>query len=161
MSQAVGNVSLWPASLSFLLTIFPRPPLPMPGFGTTLMHPTVFSENSQSASRSFSWESTSPSTTQEVFRLPRLLRTSTEDTPVDCGDYVIVTNSRKIVVTGRKREQLLYRKHSMFPGGLKETPYQDMMIKKPDEVLPTSYIHCIYNSVADHSPCGFRDVAKK
>ncbi|KAG5644809.1 hypothetical protein DXG03_007631 [Asterophora parasitica] len=56
------------------------------------------------------------------------------DPSVDCGDYVIVTNSRNVKVTGRKDQQLLYRKHSMFPGGLKETPYKDMMQKKPDEV---------------------------
>jgi large subunit ribosomal protein L13 len=53
---------------------------------------------------------------------------------VDCGDYVIVTNSRNVKVTGRKAQQLLYRKHSMYPGGLKETPYKDMMSDKPDEV---------------------------
>lgn len=53
---------------------------------------------------------------------------------VDCGDYVIVTHSRKVKVTGRKEEQLLFRKHSMFPGGLKETPYKAMKIKNPDEV---------------------------
>jgi ribosomal protein L13 len=53
---------------------------------------------------------------------------------VDCGDYVIVTNSRNVKVTGRKAEQLLYRKHTMYPGGLKEIPYKDMMVKKPDEV---------------------------
>lgn len=53
---------------------------------------------------------------------------------VDCGDYVVVTNSRNIKVTGRKDQQLLFRKHSMFPGGLKETPYKDMMVKNPDEV---------------------------
>ncbi|KAG6819137.1 hypothetical protein H0H93_015030 [Arthromyces matolae] len=57
------------------------------------------------------------------------------DPGVDCGDYVIVTNSRKIKVTGRKEEQLLYRKHSMYPGGLKETPYKDMKDRKPDEVI--------------------------
>ncbi|KAJ7756786.1 ribosomal protein L13 domain-containing protein [Mycena maculata] len=57
------------------------------------------------------------------------------DPGVDCGDYVIVTNSRKVLVTGRKSEQLLYRKHSMFPGGLRETPYKAMMIKKPDEII--------------------------
>ncbi|KAG6891865.1 hypothetical protein C0993_005926, partial [Termitomyces sp. T159_Od127] len=56
------------------------------------------------------------------------------DLIVDCGDYVIVTNSRKIKVTGRKEEQLLYRKHTMYPGGLKETPYKHMMERKPDEV---------------------------
>lgn len=53
---------------------------------------------------------------------------------VDCGDYVVVTNSRKIRVTGRKEEQLVYRKHSMFPGGLKETPYETMKQRNPDEV---------------------------
>lgn len=53
---------------------------------------------------------------------------------VDCGDYVIVTNSRRVKVTGRKEEQLLFRKHSMFPGGLKETPYKAMKTKNPDEV---------------------------
>jgi len=44
---------------------------------------------------------------------------------VDCGDYVIVTNPRMVNVTGRKEEQLVYRKHTMYPGGLKETRYRD------------------------------------
>jgi hypothetical protein len=53
---------------------------------------------------------------------------------VDCGDYVVVTNAKNIKVTGRKDEQLVYRKHTMFPGGLKETEYKDMMDNKPYEV---------------------------
>ena len=53
---------------------------------------------------------------------------------VDCGDYVVVTNARKIKVTGKKHEQIVYRRHTMFPGGLKEIQYKDMMAKKPDEV---------------------------
>jgi len=57
------------------------------------------------------------------------------DPSVDCGDYVIVTNSRKVKTTGRKEEQLLFRKHSMFPGGLKETPYKDMKDKHPEEII--------------------------
>jgi len=57
------------------------------------------------------------------------------DPSLDCGDYVIVTNSRDVKVTGRKDEQLLYRKHSMYPGGLKETPYKDMKSRKPDEII--------------------------
>ncbi|EDR12616.1 mitochondrial 54S ribosomal protein YmL23 [Laccaria bicolor S238N-H82] len=57
------------------------------------------------------------------------------DPSVDCGDYVIVTNSRAVRVTGKKQEQLLFRKHSMFPGGLKETPYESMMVKNPDHVI--------------------------
>ena len=53
---------------------------------------------------------------------------------VDCGDYVVVSNARNIKVTGKKAEQLVYRHHTMFPGGLKEIKYKDMMAKKPDEV---------------------------
>ncbi|KAF9068148.1 60S ribosomal protein L23 [Rhodocollybia butyracea] len=54
---------------------------------------------------------------------------------VDCGDYVIVTNCKRIRVSGRKDQELLYRKHTMYPGGLKETPYKDMMVKKPEEII--------------------------
>lgn len=57
------------------------------------------------------------------------------DSGNDCGDYVVVTNARKIVVTGRKADQILYRSHSMYPGGLKEVPYKTMMEKKPDEII--------------------------
>jgi large subunit ribosomal protein L13 len=53
---------------------------------------------------------------------------------VDCGDYVTVSNARKVVATGRKPEQKLYRHHTMWPGGLKEIPYNKMMERKPDEV---------------------------
>lgn len=52
----------------------------------------------------------------------------------DCGDYVVLTNARDIHVSGRKADQLVYRKHSMFPGGLKEIPYKVMQERKPDEV---------------------------
>jgi large subunit ribosomal protein L13 len=45
-----------------------------------------------------------------------------------------VTNSRKVVVTGRKDQQLVYRKHTMFPGGLKEKKFKDVKADKPDEV---------------------------
>ena len=53
---------------------------------------------------------------------------------VDCGDYVVVTNATQVKVTGRKADQILYRKHTLYPGGLKEIKYRDMMSKKPDEV---------------------------
>ena len=52
----------------------------------------------------------------------------------DCGDYVVVTNAKKVKVSGRKEEQVLYRKHTMYPGGLKEIKYKEMMKRKPDEV---------------------------
>ena len=52
----------------------------------------------------------------------------------DCGDYVVVTNARNVRVTGKKAQQIVYRHHTMFPGGLKEIKYKDMMRRKPDEV---------------------------
>lgn len=54
---------------------------------------------------------------------------------VDCGDFVIVLNAQKVALTGRKREQKLYYKHSLFPGGLKTKPAQEMLEKKSDEVI--------------------------
>jgi len=57
------------------------------------------------------------------------------DPSLDCGDYVVVTNASHVKVTGRKADQILYRKHTLYPGGLKETKYRDMMSKKPDEII--------------------------
>ncbi|MDL2225191.1 50S ribosomal protein L13 [Eubacteriales bacterium OttesenSCG-928-M02] len=50
---------------------------------------------------------------------------------VDVGDYVIVTNADKVVFTGKKLDQKIYYKHSGYRGGLKETPYRQLMEKKP------------------------------
>ena len=54
---------------------------------------------------------------------------------VDTGDYVIVVNADKLVLTGRKLDQKMYRRHTGYPGGLKETPYRVMMDKKPEFVV--------------------------
>lgn len=56
----------------------------------------------------------------------------------DCGDHVVVTNARQVLVTGRKAEQKLYRHHTMYPGGLKEIPYERMLDRKPDQVRISS-----------------------
>ncbi|GAA5977050.1 hypothetical protein JCM11641_001286 [Rhodosporidiobolus odoratus] len=53
----------------------------------------------------------------------------------DCGDYVVVTNAKKVAVTGRKADQKLYRHHTQFPGGLKEIPYKTMLERKPEEII--------------------------
>ena len=50
---------------------------------------------------------------------------------VDSGDGVIITNADKIVVTGNKRAQKLYTKHTGFLGGLRRTVFNDMMEKDP------------------------------
>lgn len=51
---------------------------------------------------------------------------------VDCGDFVIVINAEKAVLTGKKLEQKYYRHHSGWIGGLKEVKYKDLMAKKPE-----------------------------
>lgn len=56
------------------------------------------------------------------------------DQSIDAGDYVVVTDAKRVVVTGKKAEQKVYYRHSMYPGGLKETKYADMMEKKPEDV---------------------------
>jgi large subunit ribosomal protein L13 len=52
---------------------------------------------------------------------------------VDTGDFVIVVNADKIVLTGKKLDQKLYRHHSLYPGGLKETPYRNLLQDKPTQ----------------------------
>ncbi len=53
----------------------------------------------------------------------------------DTGDYVIIINADKIKVTGKKLDQKLYRKHSDYVGGFKETTLRVMLEKKPEEVI--------------------------
>lgn len=54
---------------------------------------------------------------------------------IDTGDFVIVVNADKVVVTGRKAEQKVYHRHTGYPGGLRTTSYETMMQRKPAEVL--------------------------
>lgn len=59
-----------------------------------------------------------------------------EYTPhVDLGDYVVIINTDKLVLTGKKLTQKMFRTHSGYIGGLKETDYATMMAKKSDEVV--------------------------
>jgi large subunit ribosomal protein L13 len=54
---------------------------------------------------------------------------------VDVGDFVVVVNADRVAVTGRKAEQRVYRRHSGYPGGMKETSYEQMLARKPTEVI--------------------------
>jgi large subunit ribosomal protein L13 len=59
-----------------------------------------------------------------------------EYTPhVDTGDHVIVVNAEKVILTGRKTEQKVYRHHTGYPGGLKEVKYKNMLEKRPERVI--------------------------
>ena len=50
----------------------------------------------------------------------------------DCGDFVVIINAEKAVLTGNKLEQKYYRTHSGYIGGLKETKYRLLMQDKPE-----------------------------
>ena len=53
----------------------------------------------------------------------------------DVGDFVIVVNAEQIAVTGKKREQKLYHRHSGYPGGLRTRTLNDMLERRPEEVI--------------------------
>lgn len=70
--------------------------------------------------------------------ISRLLRGKNKPqyTPhIDTGDFVVVVNAEKVVVTGKKAEQKVYRRHTGYPGGLRETSYEVMLERKPTEIL--------------------------
>ena len=56
-----------------------------------------------------------------------------EFTPhVDCGEFVIIVNCEKAVLTGKKLDQKYYRRHSGYIGGLKEVQYRTLMKSRPE-----------------------------
>jgi large subunit ribosomal protein L13 len=63
---------------------------------------------------------------------------------IDGGDYVIVTNAAKLVVTGNKLEDKKYYRHSGYPGGIKERTLAEQLVKDPTKV--------IYDAVAGMLP---------
>ncbi len=54
---------------------------------------------------------------------------------VDTGDHVIVINCEKVVLTGKKLDQKMYRHHSGYMGGMKEIPYRKFMVDKSEEAV--------------------------
>jgi large subunit ribosomal protein L13 len=54
---------------------------------------------------------------------------------LDTGDFVVVVNADKIALTGRKLAQKTYYSHSGYPGGLRARSLQEMLVKKPEEVV--------------------------
>ena len=53
----------------------------------------------------------------------------------DVGDFVVVINAEKIAVTGKKRTDKLYHRHSGYPGGLRTRTLQEMLDRRPEEVI--------------------------
>jgi len=53
----------------------------------------------------------------------------------DCGDYVIVVNAEKVVVSGKKLDDKIYYAHSDYVGGMKETTLRELLQKKPEKAV--------------------------
>lgn len=59
-----------------------------------------------------------------------------EFTPhVDAGDYIVVINAAKVRVTGNKKQEKVYYRHSGYPGGLKETTFEKQQAKDPRKII--------------------------
>jgi len=74
---------------------------------------------------------------------------------VDTGDYVIILNADKVVLTGKKLDQKIYYKHTGYVGGLKETPYRRLLNEKPEFAIQHAVI-----GMLPKGPLG-RKMAKK
>ena len=71
----------------------------------------------------------------EVAKLLRGKHKPTYTPFVDTGDYVIVINASEMKLTGHKLDQKMYRYHTGYAGGLKETTYRNLMAKNPEKAL--------------------------
>jgi len=54
---------------------------------------------------------------------------------LDSGDFVVVVNAEKVELTGRKKQQKLYRRHSGYPGGFKEIKFAQMRQEHPERII--------------------------
>jgi large subunit ribosomal protein L13 len=57
---------------------------------------------------------------------------------VDTGDYVIVVNAERITVTGNKKDDKYYYRHSGYPGGIKQISLRDQLAEHPDRVIKSA-----------------------
>ncbi len=71
----------------------------------------------------------------EIAKILRGKNKPTYTPHVDTGDHVIVLNSEKVLLTGNKLSQKMYRYHTGHIGGLKEMAYKDLMAKKPEKAI--------------------------
>ena len=76
-----------------------------------------------------------------------------EFTPhADCGEYVIIINASKAILTGKKLEQKFYRHHSGYIGGLKETSYKKLMAERPEMAMELAVKGMLpHNTIGDKS----------
>ena len=75
---------------------------------------------------------------------------------MDCGDHVVVVNADKVVLTGRKRQQKIYYRHTGFPGGIKEASADKILSGR----FPGRVIEKAIERMVPKGPLG-RDVLRK
>ena len=79
-----------------------------------------------------------------------------EFTPhVDCGEFVIIINASKAVLTGKKLTQKYYRRHSGYIGGLKEVQYKTLMATKPELAMTLAV-----KGMHPHNPIGDTSITR-
>ncbi len=54
---------------------------------------------------------------------------------IDTGDFVVIVNADKVIVTGNKADQKVYYRHSGYPGGIKSESYRHLFARRPEEVV--------------------------
>ncbi len=54
---------------------------------------------------------------------------------MDMGDHVVVINARHAIFKGSKNDQKMYRRHTLYPGGLREVAVKDMFEKNPEKII--------------------------
>jgi large subunit ribosomal protein L13 len=74
----------------------------------------------------------------EVARILRGKHKATFAPHIDTGDHVIIINADKIVLTSGKAEKKMVYRHSGFPGGIKSDTYEELLNKKPAEIVRQS-----------------------
>ena len=74
---------------------------------------------------------------------------------IDVGDHVIITNCAKVVLTGKKLDQKIYRHHSGYIGGMKEITAKDLLAKNPERMMTHAVV-----GMLPHTRLG-RQMAKK
>ena len=84
-----------------------------------------------------------------------------EYTPhVDCGEFVVIVNASKAVLTGKKLEQKFYRRHSGYIGGLKEVSYKHIMATKPEFAMEHAVKGMLpHNSIGDKAITRLKEYA--
>ncbi|MBD29826.1 MAG: 50S ribosomal protein L13 [Acidimicrobiaceae bacterium] len=74
----------------------------------------------------------------EIAKILRGKHKATFAPHIDTGDHVIVINADKVVLTSGKAERKIVYRHTGFPGGIRSDSYQDLLAKKPAEIVRQS-----------------------